>query len=212
MRGNHSNSESELKRLDDSALVRLCQQGRHQAFDELLSRHRPRFLNVAAGILRNRDDAEDEVQNAFWNACRHIGDFQQNAQFSSWMTRIVVNQCLMRLRGERRRREVPMEYAPPGEEAEVIDLPDTRRSPEEELAGSQLREVVGREIRRIPPLLRQVVQLTHVDELPIPQAADRLGISVPALKSRLLRARRELRTRLERHVDSRGPASLLAAS
>jgi len=86
----------------DDDLVNMCRGGDQAAFDELMKRYRTPALKVAVSIVRDKEDAEDEVQNAFWKAYEHIGQFHQDAKFSTWLTRIVVNQCLMRLRRARR--------------------------------------------------------------------------------------------------------------
>src|SRR5579885_2221219 len=86
----------------EEALVRQAQAGDQDAFGELMRRHYTASLKTAISILRVREEAEDEVQNAYWKAYQYVGQFQGDAQFSTWLTRIVVNQCLMRLRQARR--------------------------------------------------------------------------------------------------------------
>ncbi len=189
-----------LSAMDDPALVRLAQVGHDPAFEELIGRYRAKLFKTAMGILRNPEDAEDELQNAFWNAYRHIGGFEQNAQFSTWITRILLNQCLMRLRKDRRRPQMSIDSFSLGDEVTTLDLPDQRPNQELTLSGTEISGTLRSEVKRLPPLMRQVLLLVHLDELPIADAAARLGISVPAAKSRLLRARQELRRRMERHL------------
>ncbi len=193
----------------DETLVTLAQSGDNQAFAALLERHYTSCQKLAYSILRDRQDAEDEVQNASWKAFEHIGQFHRDAKFSTWLTRIVVNQCLMRLRQTRRSRLLYIEDTAT-EEGRAFDLPCTTISPEEAMAKSEVSEVLKEEIRKIPPLLRNVFLLRDVQEMPMQEVADQLGISVAAAKSRLLRARLELRQRLERHQGRLGPATLLA--
>src|ERR1700755_1965288 len=100
----------------DDVLVKLCQRGDNQAFAELMQRHQASAMKLALSILRDRQDSEDEVQNAFWKAYEHIGQFQQDAKFTTWFTRIVVNQCLMRLRQTRRAKLYYMDDTPVGAE------------------------------------------------------------------------------------------------
>lgn len=164
---------------------------------------------MALSILRDPTAAEDEVQNAFWKAYEHIGQFQHDAKFSTWLGRIVVNECLMRLRRERRVRVLSLEEVLHTEDAVPLDVPDDTQSPEEALARTEISTVLRSEIRRIPPMLREVFLLRDVEELPMPEVAGRLGISVAAAKSRLLRARAELRARLQRHCGRLGAASLM---
>ncbi len=196
--------------VSDERLVHLAQAGDTSAFAELIARHRPGCLKLAVSLLRNTADAEDEVQNAAWKAFEHLAQFQRDARFSTWLTRIVVNQCLMRMRQLKRSRLLYIQDAPAGESPAPYELPSADLSPESELARSEVSRVVDAEIRRIPSLLRNVVLLRDVESLPMPTVAQRLGISVAAAKSRLLRARGELRQRMARHEGKLGPATLLA--
>ncbi len=201
---------SELADRADEDLVRLSQQGRQDAFAELIRRNSSSAFKLALSILKERQEAEDEVQNAFWKAYQHIGQFQLDAKFSTWMTRIVVNQCLMRLRQTRRARFLFLDDTLIGEDRGTLELVDSTRGPEAEVGGKELSTILQREIRRIPPLLRNVFVLRDVDELPMPLVAERLGISVAAAKSRLLRARLELRNRLQKHCGPSGAATTAA--
>jgi RNA polymerase sigma-70 factor, ECF subfamily len=185
--------------IPDDQLVRMSQAGDHNAFAELIARHKTSCFKLALSILRDRQDAEDEVQNALWKAFEHIGQFQQDARFSTWLTRIVVNQCLMRLRQSKRASFLYLDQATIGDEVGTLELPDGGQNPEQQLANQQAASVLDREIHRIPPLLRNVFLLRDIDQLPMPSVAEKLGISVAAAKSRLLRARIELKTRLEKH-------------
>ena len=197
-------------RREDENLVLLAQQGDNAAFAQLVECHYGACLKLAKSILRDKEDAEDEVQNACWKAYEHIGQFQRDAKFSTWLTRIVVNQCLMRLRQQRRQKLVCVDDTV-GEEARVHELPSEGVSPELELAQSQVAHVLRKEIHCIPPLLRHVFLLRDVEQLPMQDVADRLGISVAAAKSRLLRARLEIRNRLRKHEGRLGPATLFAS-
>ncbi len=197
--------------LPDPELVALCQASNNDAFAELVARHRTSAMKVALSILRDKQEAEDEVQNAFWKAYEHIRHFQGDSKFSTWLTRIVVNQCLMRLRQLRRARILYLEEAlGAGEENITLELRDLRQSPEQGLGQEQVARVLQEEIRRTPPLLRRVFLLRDVEQRPMPEVAETLGISVAAAKSRLLRARAELRLRLKKHCGNVGPATLIA--
>jgi RNA polymerase sigma-70 factor (ECF subfamily) len=202
-------SQPQFSSLPDEELVTLAQAGSNDAFATLIERHHRACEKLACSILRDRQDAEDEVQNACWKAYENIGKFQQDSKFSTWLTRIVVNQCLMRLRQMRRSRLVYLEDTV-SEDARPVDLAEPSESPEQALAKTEVAGVLLHEIRRIPPLLRSVFVLRDVQERPMQEVADQLGISVAAAKSRLLRARQELRTRLQRHEGKLGPATLLA--
>lgn len=196
--------------LTDPELVSLAQDGQPDAFAELIRRYQPACLKQALSILRDRSDAEDEVQTACWKAYTHIANFQGDSKFSTWLMRIVVNQCLMRLRQQRRARLMYMDDMKLGDESTTLELPDRGNTPEQELGRIQVANILHLEIQRIPPLLRQVFLLRDVQQLPMPDVAGRLGISIAAAKSRLLRARVELRERLGKHQGRLGAATLTA--
>jgi RNA polymerase sigma-70 factor (ECF subfamily) len=196
--------------LSESDLIDGAQRCDADAFGELMARHHTSAIKVAISILRDRCDAEDEVQNAFVKAFEHIGQFQREAKFSTWLTRIVVNQCLMRLRQLRRAKLLYIEDAVTADEQITLELPDTRRSAEHQLGQEEVARILQQEIRRTPPLLRSVFLLRDVQQRPMPEVALELGISVAAAKSRLLRARAELRRRMLRHTGSVGAATLTA--
>lgn len=197
--------------VEDEELVIRSQAGETAAFSELVHRHHAACVRLAVTILRNRDDAEDEVQNALSKAFEHIGQFQRGCKFSTWLTRIVVNQCLMRIRQAKRSRLVSIsESGYPEQNQTSWELADPRQTPDRELGGEEVRRVLETEVRKIPPLLRNAFILRHVQELPMNEVAGRLGISVAAAKSRLLRARLELQQRLDRHLGRLGAATLTA--
>jgi RNA polymerase sigma-70 factor (ECF subfamily) len=209
LKGSQMQNRTPYRDLADDALVSLCQQGDQAAFNELMRRHQLSAMKVAVSIVRDRQDAEDEVQNAFWKAYEHINQFQRDAKFSTWLTRIVVNQCLMRLRQVRRARFAYIDDTE-GEDVAAKDLRDVRPSPENLLGVTEVAAVLDLEIKRTPPLLRNVFLLRDVENRPMPEVAQKLGISVAAAKSRLLRARAELRNRMRRHYGDIGPATLMS--
>ena len=200
--------------LSDRQLVEFARQGDQEAFGQLLRRHRQKCVDLATFFLRNRGDAEDEVQNAFSKAYAHLDQYQGEAEFSTWLARIVSNQCLMLLRVRRRTKFVYLDESPSVHDAPPMELPSCGPDPEGEFAFRQMKSVLRSEIRRIPPMLRNVMVLRDIQELPMTDVADQLGITVPAAKSRLLRARTELRSRLMRHAEKSGaqwPLSRTAA-
>ncbi len=200
----------EMQNLTDGELVRLAQQGSERAFGELMARHTRGMHQIAYSILRDQEEAADELQNAWWKVWQHINGFEGESRFTTWVTRIVMNQCLMRLRQSRRARFLYMDAPAPGEARMCFELRDGGDSPEVGLARREATELMRREIGRIPPMLRHALVLRELMELPMPEVAEELGISLAAAKSRLLRARQELRTRLEKYCGGMGPASLTA--
>jgi RNA polymerase sigma-70 factor, ECF subfamily len=195
--------------IPDEELVDRAQNGDQGAFTELIERHQSNAFKLALSILRDKADAEDEVQNACWKAFEHLRQFNRDAKFSTWFSRIVVNQCLMRLRKAKRARLLYMDDTQLGEEVVTLELKDDSPTPEDQLGEREVSEMLEFEINRIPPLLRKVFLLRDVEQVEMPEVAQRLGISVAAAKSRLLRARLELRERLRKHQNSMGAASLL---
>ena len=188
--------------LSDDELLTLAQNGDEGAFAELMSRTSSSSLKLALSILRDRQDAEDEVQNSYWNAWRYLGRFQRDSKFSTWISRIVINQCLMRLRKARKASFLYLDEGADDGNVGVMELPDRGPNPEAELAGKEMTAILHREIRRMPPILRTVLVLRDLEELPMDDVAARLGISLVAAKSRLMRARAELQQRLEKQFGT----------
>jgi RNA polymerase sigma-70 factor, ECF subfamily len=186
----------------------LAKDGNGDAFSELMRRNGTASYKLALSILRNHHEAEDEVQNAYCNAWRHFTNFNQDAKFSTWITRIVFNQCLMRLRQRRKAAFLFLDDDASEGRAARFELADVQQSPETLLGRKEIHRVLGQEIERMPGLLRKVLLLRDVKEPPIPEVARSLGITITAAKSRLSRARQELRKRLERHCGMTGPATL----
>jgi RNA polymerase sigma-70 factor, ECF subfamily len=188
----------------DAHLVALVREGNQEAFGELINRHYQTCVNIATFILRDHGEAQDEVQKACCKAYQHLDQYEGEAEFFSWMHRIVMNQCLMLMRVRRRTRFLYIDAQTDRERCGPIELPADVPDPEEEVIDCELRSILQREIRHIPPLLRNVLMLRDVEELPMTDVAARLRITVPAAKSRLLRARLELRERVIGRCSSAG--------
>ncbi len=196
---------TELAGCADDELVLLAQQNDSEAFGELMRRTSPASLRLAMSILRDRNEAEDEVQNSYLNAWRHVSRFQREAKFSTWMSRIVANQCLMRLRKLRAARFVYLDDAGPDEDIRPMEVADKRATPEAGFGGDEISTLLHREIAKLPPLLKGVLVLRDVQELSTEEIAGQLGITASAVKSRLLRARAELRNRMEKYCSATRP-------
>jgi RNA polymerase sigma-70 factor (ECF subfamily) len=190
----------------EQELVERARQGDSDAFGELIKRHYKMCFKRASSFLRNRSDAEDEVQNACWIAFERLAQFRGDGAFSAWLTRILENRCLMRIREDRQARCLYLDDS--AEENVRTELIAQVPGPEDELGDQQVGCLLHREISRIPPLLRNVVMLADVERLPLPDVAARLGVSVPAAKSRLGRARAELRARIRKYCGRRGFSTL----
>lgn len=199
--------EEDLTLASEGDLVERARHGDAIAFGELIRRHHGPCLKRAMLMIRNRSDAEDEVQNACWKAFQHLEQYRGEGSFAAWLSRIVENQCLMRIREERNSRFV---YLDESTESNVrIELVGQITDPEDELGWQEVVSLVRREISRIPPLLRNVMLLRDLEQMSMPDVAARLGLSVPAAKSRLMRARMELRSRIRKHCGRKGAGTLM---
>jgi RNA polymerase sigma-70 factor (ECF subfamily) len=187
--------------------VELSRKGDVGSFGKLIERHYRPCFRLALSIVRNRGDAEDEVQNACWKAWERLWQYQADGTFSAWLSRIVSNQCLMRIRQRRCSRFIRLDDTIDAAGRFRLELIDQNALAEEQVSEREVSEVVHMEIHRIPPLLRNVMLLRDVQQLSMSDVAAQLGLSVPAAKSRLMRARIELNSRLKKHCG--GHAALV---
>jgi RNA polymerase sigma-70 factor, ECF subfamily len=196
----------------DAQLVDAARQGDKEAFSKLIEKYHYRCVNLAASILRDRGEAEEETQNACWKAFFRLDQFHGDSEFSSWLYRIVRNQCLMRIRSRHGLRYVSLEDRGPDNQRVAIQLPATGLNPEGELGSRQVAKILRLEISRMPTAWRDVIVMRDVREMAIADLAPQLGISVQAAKSRLSRARAELRQRMMRHCGRTGASILMSKS
>lgn len=193
-------TESRVASTDELALLDALRAGDEGAYETLVREHLGPMLAVARRILRDEDAARDAVQDAFVSAFRSIGRFRERSSLSTWLYRIVVNACLMKLRRARRRPELPIgelqpKFASDGHFAEpVLEWPD---SPEVLLQSKEMRTLVRAQIDRLPARYRTVVMLRDIEELSTEEVATLLGISRNAVKIRLHRARQALKALLD---------------
>jgi RNA polymerase sigma-70 factor (ECF subfamily) len=188
-------------------LVRLAKTGHEAAFEELVNRGRDTCLRVAMSILKSREDAQDEVQQALVLAYRKIELFTQQSQFSTWLVRIVINCCFRRLRSSQRRLTCASHVTTDGRSYSFEAV--TRHTPEMNLATREVKQALRRELRNIPPLLRVPLERHYMDELSVREVAEELGLTIGGVKSRLHRGHMFLRERMLRYAPQRGPASLI---
>src|SRR5512142_2692477 len=189
---------------DELALVQAAKAGDMQAFEELVKRYDRNVFRIAQHITQNREDAEDVVQDAFLKAYRNLEQFQGQSKFYTWLVRIAVNEALMRLRRRRPERMVSLdEDINTGEDTIPREVADWAPNPEQLYNQSELREILQKTIQGLPPSFRTVFVLRDVEGLSTEETADALNLSIPAVKSRLLRARLQLRERLSRYFKKR---------
>jgi RNA polymerase sigma factor (sigma-70 family) len=180
----------------DMQLVAAAKNGDHQAYAELCRRHSKRTLRTVLGITRNIADAEDTLQESLLKAYTHIGQFDGRSAFSSWLTRIAVNNALMLLRKRRSQPVHSFETDPQAEDFKFPEPTETSHNPEESCIQNALEIELAQAIRYLPPNLRVVMQIRYREDASMAQIAKTLGISEAAVKSRLLRARLQIRKRL----------------
>jgi RNA polymerase sigma-70 factor, ECF subfamily len=197
---------STIVRDDEGALVSLAKSGDLKAFDELVNRYERRIFRLTMNITQNREDAEDATQDAFLKSFQHLPDFQGDSRFYTWLVRIAVNEALMRLR--RRRPNVTSLDEPVQTEEDLIprEIEDWGPTPEQRYQVTELNSILSSAIAELEPIFRTVFVLRDVEQLSTEETAEALGISVPAVKSRLLRARLRLREKLGRHFAQRQQA------
>jgi len=189
---------------EESVLVEAARSGDIGAFESLVRRYDRSVFRIAQHITQNREDAEDVVQDAFLKAYQNLGQFQGQSKFYTWLVRIAVNEALMRLRRRRPERMVSIDEDIKTEEDSMPrEIADWSPNPEQLYTQSELKDLLGKTIQGLPPSFRTVFVLRDVEGLSTEETASALELSVPAVKSRLLRARLQLRERLNKYFKRR---------
>jgi len=190
---------------DESALVQRAKRGETEAYSELVRKYENKVFRLAKNITQNDEDAEDVLQDAFVKAYEHLDDFHEQSKFYTWLVRIAVNEALMRLRKRKTDRTVPLdEPVDTGEETVVREIAVWDDNPEEKYGTTEIRRILDEAIQSLKPAFRTVFQLRDIEELSTEETAQLLGLSIPAVKSRLLRARLQLREKLTRAFKRKG--------
>lgn len=191
--------------LDESALVAQSRQGDAEAYGQLVRRYQNKIFRLAQHITQNREDAEDVLQETFLKAHEHLDQFQGNSKFYTWIVRIAVNQALMKLRRRKSDKSVSLdETIDTGEDTMVREVAAWDENPEERLSRTEVGEILDTAIQSLETPYRSVFVLRDIEELSTEETAEALGLSVPAVKSRLLRARLQLREKLTRQFKRKG--------
>ena len=190
---------------DESALVAQAKAGDQAAFSELVTHYERKIYRLAKNITRNDEDAEDVLQDAFLKAYTHLDNFKGDSKFYTWIVRIAVNEALMRLRKRKTDRSVPLdEPVELGEETVAREIAVWEDNPEQRYSKEEWRRILDEAVEGLKPDFRTVFVLRDIEELSTEETAEALGISVPAVKSRLLRARLALRETLTRQFKRKG--------
>lgn len=189
---------------DELALVNAAKGGDVTAFEELVRRYDRNVFRIANHITQNREDAEDVVQDAFLKAYSNLAQFQGQSKFYTWLVRIAVNEALMRLRRRRPERMVSLDEDVKTEDDSVPrEVADWSPNPEQLYGQGELKDILTKTIQGLPASFRTVFVLRDVEGLSTEETADALNLSIPAVKSRLLRARLQLRDRLSKYFKQR---------
>jgi RNA polymerase sigma-70 factor (ECF subfamily) len=184
--------------MEERLLVAQAKSGRSNAFGELYERHHLRIYHTALRILRNRQDAEDAAQRSFQQAFTNLDKFREDSAFSTWVTRIAINEALMLLRQRRITTSLSENNNDDAVGPPAFDLADERPTPEQALAETEVRDAVIQGISHLRESLRTVVLLRELEGLTNAETALRLGLTESAVKGRTHHARRRLRQHLER--------------
>jgi RNA polymerase sigma-70 factor, ECF subfamily len=187
---------------EDEALVAGAKTGDAQAFELLVERHEGRIFSMARRMTRNREDAEDIVQQSFQKAFLHLRKFEGDSLFSTWLTRIAINEALMLLRRKRGSREVPIESNTEGETVLPLDIPDLGPNPEDRCLQREQERILSAAVNELTPGMRRAIELRELGELSTGETAEVMGLSVGAVKARVFHGRRKLRQTLKRYVES----------
>ena len=189
---------------DDFVLVQRVVAGDSRCFELLVRRHERRVFRVVLAVLGNVQDAEDALQEAFIKAFRHLDQFRAESRFTTWLTRIAVNEALQKRQA--RRNLVPLDESRQPEETPLPRRFEPWKANPEQLYGQQeLRQLVESAVQALPPIYREVLILRDIEGMSAEEAAEALHLKVPALKSRLLRARLMLREALGSALEQPRP-------
>jgi RNA polymerase sigma-70 factor, ECF subfamily len=187
----------------EEMLVAAARKGEATAFAMLVERHERKILVVARRMTRTREDAEDVVQQSFQKAFLHLHQFEGRSSFSTWLTRIAINEARMLQRGSRGVREVSIDDSNANEEtASALEIPDAGPDPETSYSQRERLRMLSLAINELPPGTREAIQLHGLDERSTEETAQIMGITVSALKGRMFHGRRKLRERLQRYFGS----------
>jgi RNA polymerase sigma-70 factor (ECF subfamily) len=187
----------------EEKLIRAGQRGDHQAVETLFRRYQRPLFQTALRVLGNTEDAEDALQDGLLSAYRNLKRFEGRSQFSTWLTRIVINAALMRRRSAKARPAVSLDEPPREDELPATErFADDGPTPEQVFANTEIREMISENLDQLSPLLRTAFILREMQGFSTGEAAKKLGVTENTLKARLWRARHQLAERLGRRLRS----------
>jgi RNA polymerase sigma-70 factor, ECF subfamily len=193
-----------LVTLDDVALVQLARERNGDAFRIIMQRNNQRLFRVARSVVKDDSEAEDVVQQAYVNAFDSLGEFRGDSSLATWLTRITLNEALGRLRRQRPMVDLEVLDAEPSGASKIIPFPLmlANSDPERDAAQRQIRQLIERAIDDLPEIFRVVFVMRDVEDMSIEETAGFLGLSPATVKTRLHRARRQLRRALDQQLAS----------
>jgi RNA polymerase sigma-70 factor (ECF subfamily) len=195
---------------DEAELVEQAQMGDEDAFSSLYNQCSRTVYRVALNTTHDRQDAEDVLQDAFLEAFMHLRDFRNEARFSTWLTSIAVNEALARLRRRAAQKQISLDTSTEveGERSTSPEIRDQRDNAEEAYRKLELQAILSNAIGKLTPASRTIVALRYQQKISTEATARLMGLSVPPVKTRLLRARQAMRKALRGFVapDSVSPA------
>ncbi len=197
-----NSSRDRLAAKEDAALVAGAKTGDTRAFELLVERHEGKIFSLAHRMTRNREDAEDVVQQSFQKAFIHLKKFEGESLFSTWLTRIAINEALMLLRRRRGTREVILESNREDEAALPLDIPDAGPNPEDSCLQREQERILSAAVNELTPGMRRAIELRELGEMSTGETARVMGLSVGAVKARIFHGRRKLRQTLKRYAES----------
>jgi RNA polymerase sigma-70 factor (ECF subfamily) len=191
--------------IDDATLVAQARDGDANAFSELVKRYEGKVFRLAHHVTQNREDAEDVLQETFLKAYEHLDQFRGDSKFYTWIVRIAVNQALMKLRRRKSDKAVSLdETIDTGEDNLVREVAAWDENAEQLYSREEIAGILDSAVQSLEPLYRSVFVLRDIEDLSTEETAEALELSVPAVKSRLLRARLQLREKLTRYFKRKG--------
>ena len=200
-----ANASAVALEVEDSVLVERVRAGEREAFSELVERHARKVFRLARHITKNDDDASDVLQDAFLKAYSRLDQFHGDAKFYTWLVRIAVNEALMRLRKRKGDRTVSLDQNVETEDGSMPrEVADGGEDPEQAYGREETRRILERAIDSLADTYRSVFVLRDVEGFTTEETSEMLELSISAVKSRLLRARLQLRDKLRRRFKEDG--------
>jgi RNA polymerase sigma-70 factor, ECF subfamily len=188
---------------EDAVLVAAAKTGDARAFELLVERHEGKIFSLAHRMTRNREDAEDVVQQSLQKAFTHLGRFEGQSLFSTWLTRIAINEALMLLRRRHGTHEVPIEESTrENETPRSLDFPDSSPNPGDSCLQQEQARILSAAVNDLTPRTRKAIELRELGELSTGETAQAMGLSVAAVKGRVFHGRRKLRQTLKYYIGS----------